>query len=101
MFKGGMASMMKKAQQMQENLKKAKAEIATLEATGSAAKGAITITLTGEYQVKNVQINASTLDDKALLEDLVLTAFNDASAQIKRTSDEKMQQATGGMNLPI
>jgi DNA-binding protein YbaB len=41
------------------------------------------------------------LDDKKQLEDLIMTAYNDASRQVKEKSDEKLKKATGGIDLPL
>ena len=100
MFKGGMASMMQKAQKMQEDMQKAQAEIKNLTATGKAAGGAVQVTINGEHQATNLQIDEGVMDDKDMLEDLILTAINDATKQISDASATKMQSATGGMKLP-
>ncbi|MDG2353494.1 MAG: YbaB/EbfC family nucleoid-associated protein [Gammaproteobacteria bacterium] len=100
MFKGGMASMMQKAQKMQEDMQKVQEEIKSLTATGKAAGGAVQVTINGEHQATNIQIDEGVMDDKDMLEDLVLTAINDANQQIANVSAEKMKGATGGMKLP-
>ena len=100
MFKGGMVGMMKKAQQMQDNMKKAQAEIKNLSATGKVAGGCVEITLNGEHMATNIKILDEAMDDKELLEDLILSAINDAVRQISDASSAKMKTATGGMNLP-
>jgi DNA-binding YbaB/EbfC family protein len=100
MFKGGMASMMQKAQKMQEDMQKAQVEIKNLTATGKAANGAVQVTINGEHQATDLQIDEGVMDDKDMLEDLILTAINDATKQISDASATKMQSATGGMKLP-
>jgi len=100
MFKGGMASMMQKAQKMQEDMKKAQEEIKNLTATGKAAGGAVQVTINGEHQATDLQIDDGVMDDKDMLEDLILTAINDATKQIADTSADKMKGATGDMKLP-
>ncbi len=100
MFKGGMTGMMKKAQQMQDNMQQAQEEIKLLTATGVAANGAVQININGEHQVSNIQINDSVMNDKTMLEDLILTAINDANQQIADASTAKMKTATGGIKIP-
>lgn len=95
-----MAGMMKKAQQMQDNMQKAQEEIKALTATGKAAGGAIEVTINGEHLATNVKIDEMVMDDKDMLEDLILTAINDATTQISSASAAKMKGATSGMNLP-
>jgi len=101
MFKGGMASMMQKAQKMQTDMKIAQDEIKLLSCTGESASGAIKITINGEHQATDIQIDESLLDDKDMLEDLIMIAINDAESQVNRVSKEKMKGVTGGLNLPF
>ena len=100
-MKGGLGDMMKKAQQMQENLRKAQEELATVEVTGAAAGGLVTITMTCRHDVKRVHIDPSLLnDDKDMLEDLVAAAMNDAVRQADATSSQRMAGLTAGLNIP-
>jgi hypothetical protein len=101
MFKGGMAGMLQKAKQMQEGMKIAQQEIKLISCQGVAASGAIKINLGGHYQTTSVEIDDSLLDDKDLLEDLIMAAYNDASRQVKEISDEKLKKVTGGVDLPL
>lgn len=95
-----MAGMMQKAQKMQEDMQKAQEEIKNLSVVGSAAGGAVQISLNGEHVANNIKIDPSVMDDKEMLEDLILTAINDANQKIANASAEKMKAATGGMKLP-
>lgn len=100
MFKGGMAGVMKKAQQMQDNMQQAQEEIKQLTATGQTGGGAVRISINGEHQATDIEIDETVMDDKDLLEDLILNAINDANEQIANTTATKMKTATGGMNIP-
>ena len=104
--KGQMAGLMKQAQAMQENLKKAQAELATVEVSGQAGSGLVKVQMTCKYDVKRVEIDASLMaDDKEMLEDLVAAALNDAVRQAEATSEQKLGKITagmpGGMKLPF
>ena len=104
--KGQMAGLMKQAQAMQENRKKAQAELATIEVGGQAGSGLVKVQMTCKYDVKRVEIDASLMaDDKEMLEDLVAAAFNDAVRQAEATSEQKLGKITagmpGGMKLPF
>ncbi len=101
MFKGGMADMLQKAKQMQEDMKIAQQEIKMISCQGVAASGAIKVNLGGHYQTTGIEIDDGLLDDKNLLEDLIMSAYNDASRQVKEISDEKLKKATGGIDLPL
>ena len=96
--KGQLAGLMKPAQAMQENLKKAQEELAFIEVTGEAGSGLVKILMTCKHEVKRVSIDASLMtDDKEMLEDLIAAAFNDAARKAEETSEAKMGKLTGGM----
>ena len=102
--KGGIAGLMKQAQAMQENMKKAQEELGNIEVEGQAGAGLVKIVMTCQHAVKRVSIDPSLLsgdeDDKETLEDLIAAAFNDASRRAEATSQEKMAGFTNGLNLP-
>lgn len=100
-MKGALGQFMQQAQQMQENIKRAQQEIATLEVTGESGAGLVKVTMTGKYQARRVEIDAAALEeDKAFLEDLVAAAINSASERVESAVKEKMASVTGGMQLP-
>ena len=101
MLKGQLAGLMKQAQQMQENLKKAQDELANVEVEGQSGAGLVKVLMTCKNEVKRVTIDPSLLaDDKDMLEDLVAAAFNDAVRRAEATSSEKMGKLTAGMPMP-
>ena len=96
--KGQLAGLMKQAQAMQENLKKAQDELAFIEVTGEAGSGMVQILMTCKHQVKRVTIDPSLIgDDKDMLEDLIAAAFNDGARKVEETTEAKMGKLTGGM----
>ena len=100
-MKGGLAGLMKQAQQMQENMKRMQEQLATIEVEGQSGAGMVKVLMTCKYDVKRVNIDPSLLkDDKEMLEDLVAAAFNDASRKIEQTVQQKMSSVTGGLALP-
>ena len=101
MMKGQLAGLMKQAQQMQENLKKAQEEIASMEIEGQAGAGMVKVTMTGRHDVKRVSIDPSLMgDDKDMLEDLIAAAVNDAVRRVETVTQEKMGGLTSGFGLP-
>jgi DNA-binding YbaB/EbfC family protein len=101
MMKNQLAGLMKQAQAMQENLKKAQDELATIEVEGQSGAGLVKIVMTCKHDVRRVTIDPSLLaDDKDMLEDLVAAAFNDALRRAEETSAEKMGKLTSGLPLP-
>ncbi|WP_295483701.1 YbaB/EbfC family nucleoid-associated protein [uncultured Pseudomonas sp.] len=104
MMKGGMAGLMKQAQQMQEKMAKMQEELANAEVTGQSGAGLVSVVMTGRHDVKRVNIDASLMttdpDDKEVLEDLIAAALNDAVRKIEQNSQDKMGIMTAGMQLP-
>ena len=101
MMKGQIAGLMKQAQAMQENLKRAQEELASIEVEGQSGAGLVVVTMTCKHDVKRVRIDPSLLgDDKDMLEDLVAAAFNDGVRRAEEVSQEKMGKLTAGMPLP-
>ena len=101
MMKGGLGGLMKQAQMMQENMKKAQEQLAQMEVEGQAGAGMVKVVMTGRHDVKRVTIDPSLMsDDKDMLEDLVAAAVNDAVRKIEATTQEKMGALTSGMGLP-
>ncbi|MEY4561935.1 MAG: hypothetical protein RLZZ618_1212 [Pseudomonadota bacterium] len=101
MMKNQLAGLMKQAQAMQDNLKKAQDELATIEVEGQSGAGLVKVTMTCKHDVKRVVIDPSLLaDDKDMLEDLVAAAFNDGIRRAEEVSSEKMGKLTAGMPMP-
>lgn len=100
MMKGGLAGLMKQAQQMQANMKKAQDELATIEVVGQSGSGAVKITMTCAHEVRRVQLDDSVMDDREMLEDLITAAMNDAVKQAAATTKARMSGFGAGLNLP-
>ncbi len=100
-MKGGIGNMMRKAQQMQEDMQKAQEELASIEVTGSAGGDMVTVTMTCRHDVRKVILDDSLMaDDKEVLEDLIAAALNDAVRKVEKTTQEKMSGLTEGLNIP-
>jgi DNA-binding YbaB/EbfC family protein len=96
--KGQLSGLMKQAQAMQENLKKAQDELAFVEVTGESGAGLVKVLMTCKHDVKRISIDPSLLaDEKDMLEDLVAAAFNDAVRKAAETSEAKMSKLTAGL----
>jgi hypothetical protein len=101
MMKNQLAGLMKQAQAMQDNLKRAQDELALMEVEGQSGSGLVKVQMTCKHDVKRVSIDPSLLaDDKDMLEDLVAAAFNDAVRKAAEVSEQKMGKLTAGMPLP-
>lgn len=101
MIKGGLGNLMKQAQQMQANMKRAQDELGNIEVEGQSGSGLVRIVMTCKHDVKRVAIDDSLLsDDKDMLEDLIAAAINDAVRKVEATTQEKMGGLMAGMPLP-
>ena len=101
MMKGQIAGLMRQAQQMQENMKKAQEALADILVEGASGGGLVKVSMSCRHDVKRVTIDPSLLaDDKDMLEDLVAAAFNDGIRRAEEVSQQKMGKLTAGMPMP-
>jgi DNA-binding YbaB/EbfC family protein len=101
MMKNQLAGLMKQAQQMQDNLKRAQDELAQTEVEGQSGAGLVKVVMTCRHDVKRVSIDPSLVgEDRDMLEDLVAAAFNDAVRRVEATTQEKLAGFAGGMGMP-
>lgn len=100
MIKGGLGGLMKQAQMMQENMRKAQEQLASLEVEGQSGAGMVKVLMTCSHEVRRVSIDPAAMDDREMLEDLIAAAVNDAARRGEELSKEKMAGFTSGLNLP-
>ena len=94
--------MLKQVQKMQEDMANLQADLAEREFTATSGGGAISVTVTGKHELKELKIDPDIIDpeDPEMLEDLITVAVNEAIANATKTSEEEMGAITGGLNLP-
>lgn len=99
---GNMNNLMKQAQKMQKQMEDAQKEIESKSFEASVGGGAVTVTVTGKKQVTGVTIKPEVVDpdDVEMLEDLVLTAINEALKKADEETSALMGKLTGGLNIP-
>ena len=99
---GGMQALMRQANQMQTRMKKMQEELAAKEFESTSGGGAVKIVMLGDYKVKSVDIQPDVFaaGDKDMLQDLMVTAMNEAIRVVKTTSDAEMAKITGGFSVP-
>jgi DNA-binding YbaB/EbfC family protein len=100
-MKGGIGQLMKQAQQMQADMQKAQEEMGKLTVVGESGAGMVKITMTCKHEVRALEIDDTLVgDDKDMLEDLIVAAFNDAVWRVEKTVQEKFSGMTAGLSLP-
>lgn len=100
-MKGGLGSMMKQVQKMQEDMQKVQEELASEKVVGEAGGGMVRVTMNGRHEAVSVEIDDALVgEDKEMLEDLVAAAINDAVHRVEKNSQEKLAGVTSGLGLP-
>lgn len=94
--------MMKQAAQLQSKMKAMQEELEHIEVEGISGGGLVAVRMSAKSEVRNVKIDPSLLkaDEVEILEDLLVTALNDARRKAESAMQEKMQALTGGLSLP-
>lgn len=98
---GSMQNIMKQAQRMQRQMEEAQKDIESKTFEGTSGGGVVKVTVTGKKQVQSVEIKPEAVDpdDVEMLQDLVMTAVNEALAQVDKYSEEKLGTGGSGINL--
>jgi DNA-binding YbaB/EbfC family protein len=94
--------LMGKAKEMQAKFEAMQQEVASIEATGQAGGGMVSVTLSGKMEMKALKIDPSLFkeDEVEILEDLILAAHNDAKAKVEAVLQEKTRAMTAGLPIP-
>ena len=100
---GGMnqAAMMKQAQKMQQDMQRMQQELQTREFTATVGGGAVRATAYGSKVIKSIEIDPACVDpdDVEMLQDLVLSAVNEAMRMADEATNSEVSKLTGGMGL--
>ncbi|MGN1133655.1 MAG: YbaB/EbfC family nucleoid-associated protein [Oscillospiraceae bacterium] len=94
--------MLKQAQQMQDKITALQEDLEQREFSASVGGGAVEITINGKRNVLKLDIKPEVVDpdDVEMLEDLIMSAFNEAVHNLDETSDAEMSKLTGGVSFP-
>ncbi len=94
--------MLLKAKEMQEKMREVQDKIKKIQVEGSAGGNLVKVTLSGDYEIKSIDINEEAKKEKfEVITDLIMAAYNNAKENLKKKSAEELSQITGGMNLPF
>ncbi len=102
MMPGNMNQMLKQAQKMQENMQKMQSELEAKEIETSVGGGAVTVKVNGKKEIVDINIKPEVVDpdDIEMLQDLIISAVNEALRSIDDMQSNQMSKITGGMNIP-
>ena len=97
-----LGQMLKQAQAMQARMAELQSQLEQVEMTGGAGGGMVSVTVNGKGEARQVKIDPSLVDpeETEVLEDLIVAAFQDAKRKAEAAAQAKMQEVTGGLNLP-
>jgi DNA-binding YbaB/EbfC family protein len=97
-----MQQMLARAQKLQAKISETQKELEQKEVMGTSGSGMVNITLSLKGEVKSISINEEVInpDEKDMLEDLIIAAFNDAKKKADEMYENGMKEATGGLNVP-
>lgn len=100
---GNMQGMMKKMQKMQKEMMEAQEALNAEQFEGAAGGGMVKVTVTGQRQVVDVNLDAAVVDpeDIEMLQDLIVVATNEALKKVDEKTNATMGKFTQGMNLPF
>ena len=99
---GAGGNMMKRIQEMQQNMQTLQEELAVAEYSASSGGGAVDVTVNGSHEVKKVTIKPEVVDpeDVEMLEDMLVAALNEVTRQIDEEAERELNSVTGGLNIP-
>ena len=94
--------LMKQAKEMQAKMQAAQESVAALEVTGQSGGGLVSVTLTGEHNMTALSVDPSLLsgEDKEVVEDLIVAAYQDAKIKLNTAQAESMKSVMGDIQLP-
>ena len=93
--------MLSKAKVMQDKMREAQEKIKKIEVEGVSGGNLVKVTLTGDYELKSIQITeAAKKESQEIISDLIIAAYNNAKENLKKKSADELSKITGGLNLP-
>jgi DNA-binding YbaB/EbfC family protein len=97
-----LAGLMKQASQMQAKMQEMQQRLETLELSGEAGAGLVSVTLNGKGDLKRVKLDPKVIEagESEMLEDLIVAAHADARRKLEAATAEEMRKVTGGIDLP-
>jgi DNA-binding YbaB/EbfC family protein len=97
-----MQQMLKQAQVMQKKMMEVQSQLEQIEVVGASGGGMVKVRLNGKNEMRGISLDQSLLnaDEKDMLEDLIVAAYNDARNKVEEETAKKMGSVTGGMQLP-
>ena len=94
--------MLQKAKQMQKKMREAQDEIKNIQVEGVSGGNLVKVILKGDYELKSISISENAKkESQEIINDLIIAAYNNAKANLKKKTSEEISKITGGINLPF
>lgn len=95
-------NMMKRIQQMQEDMQNAQAEVENSEFTATVGGGAVEVTVSGSHEVRSIKMQPDIVDpeDIEMLEDMLIAALNESIKKANDAMEQGIEKAKGGLSIP-
>ena len=90
-----------KAKELENKMKESQEKIKTIKAEGVSGSNSIKVTLNGDGEMTSIEISKDIMnEDKAVIEDLIIAAHNNAKEKLKSKTSEQISKVTGGFGIP-
>jgi len=95
------SKILNKAKELESKMKESQEKIKNIKAEGVSGSNSVKVILNGEYEMEKIEISKDILnEDKLVIEDLIVAAYNNARSQLKSKTSEEISKATGGFGIP-
>ena len=92
---------LEKAKELESKMKENQENIKKIRVEGTSGSNSVKVTLDGEGEMQNIEISDEIMkEEKSIIEDLIVAAYNNAKAQLKSKTSEEISKATGGFGIP-
>tara|TARA_B100000579_G_scaffold394597_1_gene372098 strand:+ start:437 stop:754 length:318 start_codon:yes stop_codon:yes gene_type:complete len=90
-----------KAKELEVKMKESQEKIKNIQVTGTSGTNSVKVIINGENEMLSIEISSETMkEEKSIIEDLIVAAYNNAKSQLKTKTTEELSKATGGFGIP-
>jgi len=94
-------NIIEKAKELESKMRESQEKIKNLKITGVSGDNSVKVILNGEGEMQKLEISPNILkEDKGIIEDLIVAAYNNAKSQLKSATNEEISKTTGGFGIP-
>ena len=95
------SKILNKAKELEAKMKESQEKIKNIQVTGTSGTNSVKVIINGENEMLSIEISSETMkEEKSIIEDLIVAAYNNAKSQLKTKTTEELSKATGGFGIP-